>query len=157
MRPTLEHLAVALLPRVELGRALAHTEWLTVVEVAEVILAGSPVEISAERVADNVEAFLVAGKSRRAWRVRVLLTLVDVLPVTNYKKRFRNMTRAERRRLMEENWRGGGYFWRICSKVRNLVMLGAYGDSRADAATGYVPVPLRPRFRPAHTLVKASA
>lgn len=157
MRPTLEHLAVALLPRVEFGRALAHTEWLTIVEVAEVILAGSPVEITPERVADNVETFLVAGRSRRAWRVRMLLTLVDLVPLTAYKKRFRNMTRAERRRLMEERWRGGSYLWRVCSKVRNLVMLGAYGDARADVATGYVSVPLRPRFRPSNTFVKASA
>lgn len=157
MRPTLEHLAVALLPRVEFGRALAHSEWLTLVEVAEVILAGSPVEISPERVADNVEAFLIAGKSRRAWRVRALLALVDLYPLTAYKKRFRHMTRAERRRLMEERWRGGTYFWRTCGKVRNLVMLGAYGDARADAATGYVPVPLRPRFRRSEPLQKASA
>lgn len=157
MRPTLEHLAVAFLPRVEFGRALAHGEWLTLVEVAEVILAGSPVEITPERVADNVEAFLVAGRSRRAWRIRMLLTLVDLVPVAAYKKRFRSMTRAERRRLMEERWRGGKHLWRICSKVRNLVMLGAYGDARADVATGYVPVPLRPRFRPTNTFVKASA
>lgn len=157
MRPTLETLAVAVLPRVELGRALAHGEWLTLVEVAEVILAGSPVEITPERVADNVEKFLVEGRSRRAWRVRMLLRLVDLVPVATHRKRFHDMTRAERRRLMEEHWRSGKYFWRICGKVRNLVMLGAYGDTRADAATGYVPVPLRPRFRPTNTFVKASA
>ena len=48
--------------------------------------------------------------------------------------------------LIRSRWTSGRHVWRICAKVRNLVILGAYGDRRAAVTTGYVPVPLRPRF-----------
>jgi len=148
MRITLEDVAYRLLPRLEPGRALAHGEWLTLVSVAEVLLDGSPHEAPSDRVADNVERFLIAGRSRRAWRVRLLLELVQWLPVIDFGSRFTVLPREMRRRLIEEKWiRDRRHLWRVCAKVRDLVVLGAYGDARAGALTGYVPVPLRPRFK----------
>jgi len=107
---------------------------------------GSPHGISAEAIADNVETFLIAGRSRRAWRVRALLTLVELLPVATYGRRFGALTRAERRAIIEKQWITGKRLGRVCAKVKNLVVLGAYGDPRAAARTGYVPLGKRPRF-----------
>jgi hypothetical protein len=148
MRITLEDVAYRLLPRLGPGRALAHGEWLTLVSVAEVLLEGSPPNTPAERVADNVERFLVAGRSRRAWRVRLLLQLVEWMPVVDYGGRFTTLERGKRRTLIEQKWIADRrHLWRICAKVRDLVILGAYGDHRTGIETGYVPVPLRPRFK----------
>ncbi len=147
MRLTLEGAAHVLLPRVTAGRALAHSEWLTLVQVAEILSTGAPHDVRPEQVADNVEAFLAAGRSRRAWRVRVLLTLIEFAPMATERRRFGDLSPEERRVLIERKWIGGRGIWRVCSKVKNLVVLGAYGDRRAAAKTGYVPVPLRPRFR----------
>jgi hypothetical protein len=147
VRVTLEGVVLAFFPRVPVGRALAHTEWLTLANVAEVLLQGAPHDVTAEQTADNVEAFLRAGRSRRAWRVRVLLELIEVMPLATHGARFSVLSRERRRALIESKWVAGHNLWRVCSKVRNLVILGAYGDRRAAAKTGYVPVPLRPRFQ----------
>jgi hypothetical protein len=147
MRLTLEHAARLLLPTVETGRALSRGEWWTLVRVAEVLLEGAAVEITAEDVADNVERFLIAGRSRRAWRVRVLLRAIEVTSFATHGRGFSRLTHVERRGIVLERWTSGRHVWRLCSKVRNLVILGAYGDRRAARTTGYVPVQLRPRFR----------
>jgi hypothetical protein len=148
MRITLEDVAYRLLPRVEPGRALAHREWSTLVSAAEVLLEGSPHDGAPHRIADNVENFLIAGRSRRAWRVRLLLELVEWLPVFETARRFGRLPRRERRALVEAKWiNDPRNLWRICAKIRDLVILGAYGDSQAVVLTGYVPVPLRPRFK----------
>ena len=39
--------------------------------------------------------------------------------------------------------------WGLCAKVKLLVLAGAYGDARAHAYLGVLPVPQRPRFREA--------
>jgi hypothetical protein len=147
MRLTLEDTAHLLLPRPGTGRVLAHGEWLTLVHVAEVLMAGAPHDVSAEKTADNIEEFLRLGRSRRAWRVRVLLNLIQISSLATHGRRFSELSQGERRELIETKWIGGHGLWRICAKVKNLVVLGAYGDRRAEKQTGYVPVPLRPRFQ----------
>jgi hypothetical protein len=147
MRITLEHVARRLLPKVAPGRALASAEWVTLTRVAEVLLEGAPHGITPAETADNVEKFLLAGRSRRAWRVRVLLQLIEHLPLATEGRTFTTMSRERRRALIERRWVGGRHVWRICAKVRNLVILGAYSDSRVAARTGYVPLHERPRFR----------
>lgn len=147
MRITLEGVVRRLLPVVPVGRALAHREWRTLANVADVLLEGAPHGISAEQTADNVEGFLIAGRSRRAWRVRVLLHLIEFLPVADCGRTFSAMSRDRRRALVKQKWIGGTHLWRISAKIRNLVVFGAYGDRRAAAKTGYVPVSLRPRFK----------
>ncbi len=145
--PSAPELAYRLLPRVEPGRALADAEWRTLVSAAEVLLDGSPCRTPPTRVADNVERFLSEGRSRRAWRCRVLMYLVEWSAWPQYQRRFSELTLAERRRLIEERYVGGGYAFRLCAKIRYLVLMGAYGDPQAARATGYVPLEERGRFR----------
>jgi hypothetical protein len=140
-------LAYRLLPRVEPGRALADAEWRTLVSAAEVLLEGSPCRMPPARVADNVERFLSEGRSRRAWRCRVLLVLVEWSAWPIHGRPFSELTLAERRRLIEERYVRGSYVYRLCAKIRYLVLMGAYGDQDAARATGYVPVEERNRFR----------
>jgi hypothetical protein len=141
------------LPRVEPGRALAESEWRTLVYAADAILEGCPVPIRPDEVADNVERFLIAGRSKRAWRCRLLLTLVEYLPLAAGGARFSRMTKVERQALIQDRFMNqqpllrGGRLWWICAKVRYLVLMGAYGDPRAAAATGFVPADQRPRLR----------
>lgn len=148
MAVTLEDLSYRVLPRVRPGRALADSEWATLMRAAETLNEGSPTAVSPARVADNVERFLVAGRSRRAFRVRVLLTLLDCLPLVLYGRRFRELSLPARRRLVEERFIGGKHVWGLCAKVRLLVLVGTYGDKAAHPATGFVPIPLRARNRP---------
>jgi hypothetical protein len=129
------------------GGVLAEGEMRTLAAVAEALLEGAPGAVSARTVAENVDVFLVAGKSRRAWRVRVLLRLIEASSLVTHARPFSRLSVAERRRIARERWAGGRHVYRICAKIRNLVILGAYGDRGVETATGYVPVPLRPRFR----------
>jgi hypothetical protein len=147
MRITLEDVTSKILPRVSAGRALAHSEWLTLVRVAECLLAGALQDLTPEQVANNVENFLIAGRSRRAWRIRILLIVIEHMPLTTHRRTFGALSIEERRALVLDKWVEGKHLWRVCSKVRNLVILGAYGDKRAAAKTGYVPVSLRARFQ----------
>jgi hypothetical protein len=146
MPVTLEDVAYRALPRVAPGRALALSEWRTLVRVAEVLVADGPHGVTPENVADNVEAFLVAGRSRRAWRVRVLLTFIQIAPIATHRRTFEALSFDERRAFICERWTPERRLGRLCSKVKNLVVLGAYGDPRAAARIGYVPVLRRSRF-----------
>jgi hypothetical protein len=144
---TLEELSYRVLPRVEPGRALADVEWRTLVRVAEAMLDHLPERPTAEQVADNVERFLSIGRSRRAFRVRALLTLVEWLPVTTHRRSFSSLTVEQRCELMTRRFIAGEHLWGVCGKVRLLVVMGTFGDARTRASTGYIPVPERARFR----------
>jgi hypothetical protein len=146
MALTLQRVLTRLLPQVEKGRALSRSEFATLVRTAEVLMEDAPADVSPEDIAKNVEQFLIDGRSRRAWRVRILLRVIELAPVPHFGRRFSRLTSRERRAFILENWVAGGRLGRICGKVKNLVVLGAYGDPRAAARTGYVPVHRRRRF-----------
>jgi hypothetical protein len=129
---------------------------MTLVNVADVLLEGAPHDISPERTADNIEKFLVTGSSRRAWRVRLLLHIIELMPLTTDGRTFSALPRSRRQTLIETRWIAGRHLWRVCAKVRDLVVLGAYGDHSAEARTGYVSVPRRPRFKQLRAVVSGS-
>jgi hypothetical protein len=147
MRITLEEIAYRVLPRVSAGRALSDSEWRTLVRAAQTLLEGSAVPIAAERVADNVERFLCTGQSRRTWRVRVLLELVEYLPLVHGARSFSRLAPAQRRHWVTQRWITGRGLHGVCARVRLLVMMGAYGDCSAFENIGFVPVPLRARLQ----------
>lgn len=157
MRVSLAEVASFLLPRLPLGGALAPSERRTLVKAAEVLMKGGPHGLSAEDIATNVERFLVVGRSRRAWRVRVLLQLVEVSPLPRLRRPFSRLTLEERRAWIVQEWIAGRPIGRICAKVKNLVVLGAYSDPKAAARTGYVPVHRRKRFLMENVFLRESA
>jgi hypothetical protein len=145
---TLDELAYRVLPQVAPGRALADREWRTLRLVAEAILIDLPFQIDPGRVADNVERFLCEGRSRRAWRCRVLLTLLEAIPYATHRRSFSALDSRERRRLFEERIVDGEGLWGICAKVRYLVLMGAYGDESVPSSLGVrTPGETRPLSR----------
>ena len=77
--------------------------------------------------------------------------LVEFSPLLRGQRPLSRMSLAQRRRLVRERYIDGRHVWGICAKIRFLVVMGAYGDSRVHAPTSYVPVSQRPRFiRAAH-------
>jgi hypothetical protein len=136
MKLTLDELAYRVLPQVAPGRAFADCEWRTLSLVAEALLVDLPFAIDAAKVADNVERFLCEGRSRRAWRCRVLLTLLENLPLLTHGRRFSHLDRSARRALFETRIVDGQGLWGLCAKVRYLVLMGAYGDESAPSSLG---------------------
>lgn len=133
---TLDELAYRVLPQVAPGRAIADREWRTLRSVAEAILIDLPFEMEAMRVADNVERFLCEGRSKRAWRCRVLLTLLELMPLASHGKPFSSLDVRARRRLFEDRIVDGEGLWGLCAKVRYLVLMGAYGDESVPSRLG---------------------
>lgn len=146
---TLEDLARFALPALPPGRALADAEKETMLAMAEVLLDGSPVEVPLPEVVDRFEQFLVQGHSKRGWRCRMLLTLVEYAPIAAYGRPVSRMSIDQRRRYVTEKLMRGGFPWSTCAKVRYLCYAGAYSHPAADAATGFVPFADRPRARAA--------
>ncbi len=146
MANLLQELCCRVLPLVSPGRALADSEWRTVVRMAEVVLEGCEVPLSAEEVADNVEQLIITGNSRRAWRIRALCTLVEWLPFTEHGKPFSQLSVEQRHELLADRFQRGR-LGRLCYKLRFLVVMGAYGDAKAEPVVGYQAVPDRARFR----------
>lgn len=136
---TLEDLARFVLPALPAGRVLADAEKRTLTRMAEVLLDDCPVDVPHAALVDNFERFLIKGKSKRAWRCRMLLTLVEYAPIVAYGKPVLWMTVAERRRYVVEKLMKGGFPWSTCAKVRYLAYAGAYGHRSANRATGFVP------------------
>ncbi len=125
---------------------MAECEWRTLVAIAEVLYPGPQREVSPAEIADNVDRFLVRGHSKRAWRIRALLQLVEWVPVAALGKPLSKLALPERRRMVLDHYVEGRGLWQVCAKIRYLVLLGAYGDARMHAPTSYVPVPKRRRF-----------
>jgi hypothetical protein len=141
---TLDEVAYRVLPQVAPGRAFADSEWRTLRAVADAILEDLPFQIDADRVADNVERFMCEGRSKRAWRCRVLLTLLEALPLVTHRQRFSTLTQQARRSLFEARIVEGRGLWGLCAKVRYLVLMGAYGDECVPSSLG-VLIPGEPR------------
>lgn len=136
IRFTLDEVAYRVLPQVAPGRAFADSEWRTLRAAAETLLEELPFELSPTRVADNVERFLCEGRSKRAWRCRVLMTVLELMPLSVRGRRFSELARAERRELFEAYVIGGHGLWGLCGKVRYLVLMGTYGDESVPSKLG---------------------
>lgn len=143
----LQSILLRTLPLPPAGQALAESEYRTLVAIAEVIFPGPERQVPPEDIADNVQAFLIRGRSRRAWRIRALLNLIEWLPVVVHGKPLTQLTPEQRRELVEQRYVDGKGLWGICAKIRYLVLLGAYGDSRMHVVTDFVPVSKRRRFQ----------
>jgi hypothetical protein len=142
---TLEEMARLALPKLPPGRALADVEKETLRAMAEVLLDDCPVDVPLTEMVDRFERFLVQGQSKRGWRCRMLLTLVEYAPIAAYGRPVRMMSVEQRRRYVREKLMRGGFPWSTCAKVRYLAYAGAYSVPAADAATGFVPFAQRPR------------
>ena len=141
----LQSLLLRMLPLPAPGRALAEVEWRTLSCVAEA-LAPDTVEMPSKDIADNVETFLIRGRSRWAWRVRALMHLIEWSPLIVGEKPFSEMSLPERRRLVAQYYVDGHGLWGLCAKARYLILIGVYGDGRLHAPTSYVRVSRRRRF-----------
>src|SRR4029077_4225774 len=108
-------------------------------------LEGCPVKVSEREAVERFERFLIQGRSKRAWRCLLLLTLVEYAPIAAYGRPVRRLSLEERRRYVREELMRGGFPWSICAKVRYLAYAGAYGHTAADAATGFIPFAQRRR------------
>ncbi len=113
--------------------------------MAEVLLDDCPVDVPLREMVERFERFLVQGRSRRGWRCRMLLTLVEYAPIAVYGRPVRMLSIEQRRRYVRERLMRGGFPWSICAKVRYLAYAGAYGHTAADAATGFIPFAQRRR------------
>jgi hypothetical protein len=142
---TLEDAARVVLPKVPPGRALADAEKRTFCDVAAVLLEGSPADVSLEAVVDEFERFLLKSKSKRGWRCRALLTLVEYAPVLAYGKPVHLMSLEERRAYVRDKLKAGGFPWSTCAKVRYLVYASAYASPAGEGATGFIPFERRRR------------
>jgi hypothetical protein len=142
---TLEDVARVVLPQLPPGRALADVEKRTLRDMAGVLLEGSPVDTSLDDVVEGFERFLLKSKSKRGWRCRALLTLVEYAPIAAYGKPLRLMSLEERRSYVRDKLKAGGFPWSMCAKVRYLVYACAYATPAAERATGFVPFERRRR------------
>jgi hypothetical protein len=156
MLPTLDEITYRLLPRVQAGAALADSEWRTLAAAASVLLEGEEPAIDAEHVADNVERFLINGRSQQVWRIRLLLTLLEYLPLSCEGRTFSQLDLPARQRLARERLLSGTGLWQLCARVRLLLIMGAYGDAGGFARTNTLPVMQRPRFNALTTLSRGT-
>lgn len=144
---TLEDLARVVLPKLPEGRMLADSEKRTLVAMAEVCLEGSPALVTPREAVETFERFLIQGQSKRAWRCRLLLTLVEYAPIVAYGRPVSMMSVDQRKRYVREKLMRGGFPWSTCAKVRYLAYAGAYGHASANKAVGFAPFAERPRAK----------
>jgi hypothetical protein len=143
----LDEVVYRILPSVAPGRALSDGEWRTLAAAAETLIDCGRLSLTSERIADNVERFLCRGRSTRAFRIRALLQLLEFATLPICGKPFSRLPPETRRRVVQQHMMAGRNVWRLCAKVRLLVLMGAYGDPGAHAQLGVLPVAQRPRFR----------
>jgi hypothetical protein len=142
---TLETLVTRLLPRPEAGRLLSASERRTLAAASEVLLADARFPLSPDDLTRNVERFI--GGSRRAWRVRMLLTFVEHAPRFAGRSRFSRSSHAERAGLLRDGLHPRlAFVTSLFRRVRPLVILGAYATPAARRRVGFIEVADRARF-----------
>jgi hypothetical protein len=144
----LEEVAYRVLPRVRPGHALAPSERRVVAGVAAALLADAPVDVQPEAVVDNVEAFIIRGRSQRAWRIRILLNVIEGLAKMQAGRRFSRLSPRAQLGLVQEHLVPGRGAWKLAQPIRHIVYMGAYGDEGAGMACGVTPVSMRRRPPP---------
>jgi hypothetical protein len=142
-----EAIAQLVLARPRPGAFFSDRERRTITGVAEVMLDGEPSKTTPEGAIETLERFLVCGRSRLALRIRVMLAVLEMLPLTLGRRPFSRLPFALRRDIVRRHLATGHHLWKVCSKVRQLIFLGAYADEPAQAAVGFVQVRLRARYR----------
>ncbi len=142
-----EAIAHWVLARPRPGAFFSDRERRTITGVAEVLLCGEPSKTTPEAAIKNLETFLLRGRSRRALRIRLMLGLLEILPLTLGRRPFSRLAPALRRDIVRAHIARGGHLWKVCSKVRQLVYLGAYSDEVSQSAVGFVQVRLRARYQ----------
>lgn len=133
-------------PPGEQTRVFSKRERGTLAAVAECFNGSAPAMVSADRIVDNVDLFLAKGRSQRAWRIRVLLRLVEYLPMLSTGRPLKSMGPDSRRRLLRRKFQSARGLWWIAAKSRYLVLLGIYGDPSVARETGFVPPRDRRRY-----------
>jgi hypothetical protein len=69
------------------------------------------------------------------------------LPVVSTGSRLSEMSPERRRAFLYEKFEYGNRVYRLCAKVRYLVLMGVYGDEAAKGPTSFVDVQDRARFQ----------
>jgi hypothetical protein len=129
------------------GAFFSDRERNTITCVAEVQLEGEPSKVTPEAAIQNLENFLERGHSRRAVRIRVMLGVLELLPLTLGRRPFSRLSPAVRRDVVRRHLATGGHLWKVCAKVRQLIYLGAYADESSQSTIGFVQVRSRARYR----------
>jgi hypothetical protein len=142
-----EVLARLVLARPRPGTFFSDRERRTITGLAEVQLDGEPSTVTPEAAIANLEQFLERGRSRRALRIRAMLGVLEVLPLTLGRRPFSRLSPALRRDIVRGHLATGGHLWKVCAKVRQLIYLGAYADESSQNAVGFVQVHSRARYR----------
>jgi hypothetical protein len=142
-----EVLVRVVLARPRPGAFFSDRERRTIVGIAEVQLEGEPSKVTPEAAVESLERFLARGRSRRASRIRVMLGLLELLPLTLGRGPFSRLSPVLRSDIVRGHLATGGHLWKVCAKVRQLIYLGAYADESSQNAVGFVQVRSRARYR----------
>ena len=141
-----EEIAYRVLPRVRPGHALAPNERRVLGCSAEILLSESKLDVKPLEVVENIERFIIQGQSKRAWRIRVLLNVIELLGIGEAGRPFSLLSRRDQERIFKEKVIPEKGPWAVAVGVRPLVLTGAYGDPRALEACEIIPVMKRGRF-----------
>src|SRR5260370_12892665 len=114
-----EAIAHWVLARPRPGAFFSDRERRTITGVAEVLLCGEPSKTTPEAAIKNLETFLLRGRSRRALRIRLMLALREILPLTLGRRPSSRLAPALRRAIVPAHLAPGTSLSALSSKIRH--------------------------------------
>lgn len=135
-----------------MAKLLNSRERRTVRAFAEVFIASDPA-ITADEVVDNVDRYLTQVQSSRTASLRLMLFLIEfILPRLWWPLRpsFSKLSPADRQQFVHDKLQNPRLppFFRDLAKVKSLLAIGYYGDTRVYESIGFTPVEQRPSLAP---------
>jgi choline dehydrogenase-like flavoprotein len=131
-------------------------QFRTLEALAESLLPVEAADLTAERVAVNVDHYLRRFDARRKWVVKVALLGISLYPLLYFRLPLTLIAADERRPFLQRRFgddvakrRVFGFRWLVQGMIRiaqQMIYLGYYGDASTHAEVGYVPFSRRPRF-----------
>jgi hypothetical protein len=114
---------------------------------AVAMIEGDPPGGDWNNVPRNLDRYLAEAVSPRIWRIRLVLTLMEVAPLLRFRPLFSMMGEAGRKAFVEKHVTEAGGVLRIVAIGRQLIRMGYYATPEVQDEVGFVPMERRAAWK----------
>jgi len=102
-----------------------------------------------ENVPRNLDKYIADARSPRVWRIKLVLTVMEIAPILRLRPLFSMMSDAGRRKFVDRYLTAAGGIMRVPAIGRQLVRLGYYATPETHDQIDFIPMPKRAKWRQA--------
>jgi hypothetical protein len=114
---------------------------------AQAMIAGDPPGGDWDNVPRNLDRYLAGAVSPRIWRIKLVLTIMELAPLLRFRLPFSLMGEAGRKAFVDRHVTGADGLMRIAAIGRQLIRMGYYATPQVQDEIGFVPMETRAAWK----------